>query len=182
MLQVQQDSYWTLFSLESMPDLSNMYGKIFKNAYEAHELSGRGIIMSAKGFWCEILTSQIATEFSLIFYMDAINGKCSQWMPEWWVSIPLVQTKVPKGIMVSSRVQTCLARLSCMPPRMRLPCVTWAPSISQLSFSRHHGCLIFSIWVWLLLYIPGIQSRQGEWNVTPSCSPSWIIYKCTSWC
>ena len=79
MSRVEADQEWSLFSSDSAPGLSEVYGYKFKELYEKYEEEGRAYKkVKARELWMKILDSQMETGRPYILYKDAANTKSNQ--------------------------------------------------------------------------------------------------------
>lgn len=84
MERVHQDADWTLFSPDEVPDLHNLYGEQFKEAYERYEtLADAGQMkvfkrVSAKMLWRKMLSMLFETGHPWITFKDACNLRSPQ--------------------------------------------------------------------------------------------------------
>ena len=79
MERVDADEEWSLFSSDTAPGLSDVYGYKFKELYEIYETEGRAIKkVKARDLWLKILDSQMETGTPYILYKDAANVKSNQ--------------------------------------------------------------------------------------------------------
>jgi ribonucleoside-diphosphate reductase alpha chain len=84
MKRVQEDSNWTLFSPEEVPDLHDLYGKAFEERYCFYEEQAqKGIIkqfkyISAKQLWRKMLTRLFETGHPWITFKDPCNIRSPQ--------------------------------------------------------------------------------------------------------
>jgi ribonucleoside-diphosphate reductase subunit M1 len=79
MSRVDADQEWSLFSSDSAPGLSDVYGYKFKELYEKYEEEGRAYKkVKARELWMKILDSQMETGTPYILYKDAANTKSNQ--------------------------------------------------------------------------------------------------------
>jgi ribonucleoside-diphosphate reductase alpha chain len=84
MERVMQDADWTLFSPDETPDLHNLYGKKFKEAYERYEeLADAGKMkvfkrVAAKTLWRKMLSMLFETGHPWITFKDACNLRSPQ--------------------------------------------------------------------------------------------------------
>ncbi|MCY4044139.1 MAG: ribonucleoside-diphosphate reductase subunit alpha [Cellvibrionales bacterium] len=84
MQRVFEDGEWTLFSPNDTPDLHDLYGKAFKNAYEAYEEKTRtGELklfkrISAKELWRKMLGMLFETGHPWITFKDPCNIRSPQ--------------------------------------------------------------------------------------------------------
>jgi ribonucleoside-diphosphate reductase alpha chain len=84
MERVMQDGEWTLFSPNEVPDLHELYGRAFKEAYERHEArTHTGEIkifkrVSAKGLWRKMLSMVFETGHPWMTFKDACNLRSPQ--------------------------------------------------------------------------------------------------------
>jgi len=79
MERVQNNSIWSLFCPDSAPNLSNVYGREYKNLYEKYENEKLFIKqVNARDLWVKILESQMETGTPYILYKDASNEKSNQ--------------------------------------------------------------------------------------------------------
>jgi ribonucleoside-diphosphate reductase alpha chain len=84
MERVHQNAHWTLFSPDEVPDLHNLYGKAFKEAYEKYEaIAEQGKIkiwkpVSAVALWRKMLTMLFETAHPWICFKDPCNLRSPQ--------------------------------------------------------------------------------------------------------
>jgi ribonucleoside-diphosphate reductase alpha chain len=84
MERVNADQEWTLFSPDEVPDLHHLYGKAFKEAYEAYEAKAdAGQIrvskrLSAKTLWRKMLSMLFETGHPWITFKDVCNIRSPQ--------------------------------------------------------------------------------------------------------
>ena len=84
MQRVEQDGEWVLFSPSDVPDLHDLYGKKFQQAYEAYELAAsRGEIknvrrLRAVDLWRSMLTAVFETGHPWITFKDPSNVRSPQ--------------------------------------------------------------------------------------------------------
>ncbi|CAM9529683.1 unnamed protein product [Pylaiella littoralis] len=78
MRRVQADANWTLMCPSKTPDLVDLYGEDFDEAYTAYESSGIGKTIKARVLWSKIIESQIETGTPYMLYKDACNKKSNQ--------------------------------------------------------------------------------------------------------
>jgi len=84
MKRVEQDGDWTLFSPEEVPDLHDIYGKKFEDAYVAYEQKAKeGKIelfktIPAKQLWRKMLSRLFETGHPWITFKDACNVRSPQ--------------------------------------------------------------------------------------------------------
>lgn len=84
MQRVETGGDWTLFSPDEVPDLHDLYGKPFKDAYEAYEAkAGRGEIkvfkcVKAVDLWRKMLAMLFETGHPWITFKDACNLRSPQ--------------------------------------------------------------------------------------------------------
>ena len=84
MERVEADAQWTLFSPDEVPDLHELYGPAFRNAYEAYEAkAGRGEIkvfrkVRAVELWRKMLTMLFETGHPWITFKDPCNIRSPQ--------------------------------------------------------------------------------------------------------
>jgi ribonucleoside-diphosphate reductase alpha chain len=79
MQRVEQDGYWSMFSPDTCPGLSDCWGDAFTELYchyERKNLAMREI--PAKKLWQMILDAQIQTGTPYLLYKDACNAKSNQ--------------------------------------------------------------------------------------------------------
>lgn len=79
MQRVEQDGYWSLFSPDTCPGLSDCWGDEFNElycGYERKNLAMREI--PAKKLWQMIVDAQIQTGTPYLLYKDACNSKSNQ--------------------------------------------------------------------------------------------------------
>ncbi len=84
MERVMQDGNWTLFSPDDAPDLHNLYGRAFKEAYERYEgMTHNGEIklfkrVAAKDLWRKMLSMLFETGHPWMTFKDACNIRSPQ--------------------------------------------------------------------------------------------------------
>jgi ribonucleoside-diphosphate reductase alpha chain len=84
MLRVEEDGEWTLFSPDEVPDLHDLYGTAFRNAYEAYEeeaAAGRIKVfrkVRALDLWRKILTMLFETGHPWVTFKDPCNIRSPQ--------------------------------------------------------------------------------------------------------
>jgi len=79
MTRVENDQNWSLFSPDTAPGLSDVWGDTFKTLYEKYEQENKAFkIVKARALWQSILESQIETGEPYMLYKDACNGKSNQ--------------------------------------------------------------------------------------------------------
>lgn len=84
MQRVAEDGNWTLFSPDETPDLHDLYGPAFRNAYEAYEAkAARGEMhvfkqMRATDLWRRLLTMLFETGHPWITFKDPCNLRSPQ--------------------------------------------------------------------------------------------------------
>ena len=78
MRRVKANDNWTLMCPSDAPDLVDLCGKEFDEAYEAYESKGVGKTIKARVLWNKILESQIETGTPYMVYKDACNFKSNQ--------------------------------------------------------------------------------------------------------
>ena len=84
MQRVEQDGEWVLFSPSDVPDLHDLYGKKFQQAYESYELAAsRGEIknvrrLRAVDLWRAMLTALFETGHPWITFKDPSNVRSPQ--------------------------------------------------------------------------------------------------------
>ncbi|HEY9783827.1 MAG TPA: ribonucleoside-diphosphate reductase subunit alpha, partial [Candidatus Obscuribacterales bacterium] len=84
MERVIADGQWTLFSPDEVPDLHNVYGKAFRQAYEKYESkAARGELrlfkrVSAVALWRKMLSMLFETGHPWITFKDACNLRSPQ--------------------------------------------------------------------------------------------------------
>jgi ribonucleoside-diphosphate reductase alpha chain len=84
MERVIQDADWTLFSPDDVPDLHNLHGRAFKEAYERYEgiaeIGGIKVCkkVSAKALWRKMLSMLFETGHPWITFKDACNIRSPQ--------------------------------------------------------------------------------------------------------
>ena len=82
--RVHQNAHWTLFSPDEVPDLHDLYGKAFKEAYERYEaIAEQGKIkiwkpVSAVALWRKMLTMLFETAHPWICFKDPCNLRSPQ--------------------------------------------------------------------------------------------------------
>ena len=77
MERVEADSFWTLFDSGDVPDLHNIYGDEFKDAYLAYESRSdlRTETINAKELWKRILLNYFETAAPFICFKDSANKR-----------------------------------------------------------------------------------------------------------
>ena len=82
MERVEANTTWTLFDPAEVPGLIDAVDsetdKAFTRLYEKYESEGKGITISARELWLQILENQIETGVPYILYKDAANNKSNQ--------------------------------------------------------------------------------------------------------
>lgn len=79
MRRVEKDESWTLFSPDTAPGLSDVYGEEFDRLYVQYESQSIGrATVPARKIWEQIIESQIETGEPYILYKDACNIKSNQ--------------------------------------------------------------------------------------------------------
>ena len=79
MKRVRDDGKWSLFSPDTAPGLSDVYGDDFEKLYEQYESEGRAVSTSpASKVWMAILKSQTETGTPYMMYKDSCNEKSNQ--------------------------------------------------------------------------------------------------------
>jgi ribonucleoside-diphosphate reductase alpha subunit len=79
MKRVENDENWSLFSPDSAPGLSLVYGEEFDALYTQYEEEKRAMkVMKARTLWNAILDSQRNTGTPYVAYKDAVNRKSNQ--------------------------------------------------------------------------------------------------------
>lgn len=79
MKRVEADADWSLFSPDDTPDLPDLYGPDFEEAYVNYEKAGKARkVVKAQTLWFQILKTQIETGGPYMLYADACNQKSNQ--------------------------------------------------------------------------------------------------------
>ena len=79
MERVDLDEDWSLMCPHECPNLTETYGKEFRDLYTKYESQGRfKKVVKARDVWNKILESQIETGTPYILYKDSINEKSNQ--------------------------------------------------------------------------------------------------------
>ena len=79
MERVDLDEDWSLMCPHECPNLTETYGKEFRELYTKYESQGRfKKVVKARDVWNKILESQIETGTPYILYKDSINEKSNQ--------------------------------------------------------------------------------------------------------
>ena len=79
MQRVEQDGYWSMFSPDTCPGLSDCWGDEFNELYCGYERKNLAMKeMPAKKLWQMILDAQIQTGTPYLLYKDACNAKSNQ--------------------------------------------------------------------------------------------------------
>jgi ribonucleoside-diphosphate reductase alpha chain len=82
MERVEANTSWTLFDPAEVPGLIDAVDsetdKAFTRLYEKYESEGKGITISARELWLQVLENQIETGVPYILYKDAANNKSNQ--------------------------------------------------------------------------------------------------------
>jgi len=79
MQRVEQDAYWSMFSPDTCPGLSDCWGDEFNELYCGYERKNLAMKeMPAKKLWQMIVDAQIQTGGPYMLYKDACNSKSNQ--------------------------------------------------------------------------------------------------------
>lgn len=79
MNRVKKDLPWSLFSEDTAPGLSEVWGKDYEKLYKQYEMENRAVkVIKAKDLWKSILVSLIETGTPYISYKDTINKRNNQ--------------------------------------------------------------------------------------------------------
>ena len=79
MQRVEQDAYWSLFSPDTCPGLSDCWGDEFVEMYCSYERKNLAVKeIPAKKLWQMIVDAQIQTGGPYLLYKDACNAKSNQ--------------------------------------------------------------------------------------------------------
>ena len=79
MKRVIANEKWSLFSEDTAPNLSKVWGDEFETLYHSYEAEGRAVrVIEAKELFDEIVESQIETGEPYMLYKDACNRKSNQ--------------------------------------------------------------------------------------------------------
>lgn len=78
MTRVKNDGNWTLLSPSDAPDLIDLHGAGFDEAYTKYELQGCGKIIKARKLFAKVVESQVETGGPYILFKDACNAKSNQ--------------------------------------------------------------------------------------------------------
>ena len=79
MQRVEQDGYWSMFSPDTCPGLSDCWGDDFNELYCGYERKNLAVKeIPAKKLWQMILDAQIQTGTPYLLYKDAANAKSNQ--------------------------------------------------------------------------------------------------------
>jgi ribonucleoside-diphosphate reductase alpha chain len=79
MQRVEQDAYWSLFSPDTCPGLSDCWGDEFVELYCGYERKNLAVKeIPAKKLWQMIVDAQIQTGGPYLLYKDACNAKSNQ--------------------------------------------------------------------------------------------------------
>lgn len=79
MKRVRDDGNWSLFSPDTAPGLSDVYGDEFEKLYDQYESEGKAIsTVPASKVWMAILKSQTETGTPYMMYKDSCNEKSNQ--------------------------------------------------------------------------------------------------------
>ena len=79
MQRVEQDGYWSMFSPDTCPGLSDCWGDEFNELYCGYERKNLAVKeIPAKKLWQMILEAQIQTGTPYLLYKDACNAKSNQ--------------------------------------------------------------------------------------------------------
>lgn len=83
MKRVQQNAHWTLFTPDQVPELHNLYGNAFEQAYEDREFQFeagfiQGKRIEAKALWRKMLTMLFETGHPWITFKDPCNLRSPQ--------------------------------------------------------------------------------------------------------
>jgi len=75
----EKNGKWSLFCPHECPELSDVYGKEFKDLYERYEQQGKARkTVNARDVWLAILDAQMETGTPYLLYKDAVNRKSNQ--------------------------------------------------------------------------------------------------------
>jgi ribonucleoside-diphosphate reductase alpha subunit len=79
MKRVKNNEQWSLFSSDTAPGLSDVYGEEFEELYTRYESEGKAIAtLPASKVWMAILKSQTETGTPYMLYKDSCNRKSNQ--------------------------------------------------------------------------------------------------------
>ena len=79
MKRVRDGGDWSLFSPDTAPGLSDVYGEEFEKLYETYENEGKAIYtVPAAKVWMAVLKSQTETGTPYMLYKDSCNKKSNQ--------------------------------------------------------------------------------------------------------
>ena len=78
MKRVKNDGNWTLLSPSDAPDLIDLHGAEFDEAYAKYEQQGCGKIIKARKLFAKVVESQIETGGPYVLFKDACNAKSNQ--------------------------------------------------------------------------------------------------------
>lgn len=78
MRRVKADGDWTLICPSKAPDLIDLHGAKFEEAYEKYESQGLGKTIKARTLWNKIIESQIETGVPYCLFKDSCNSKSNQ--------------------------------------------------------------------------------------------------------
>ena len=78
MKRVKNDGTWTLLCPTDAPDLIDLHGADFDEAYTKYELQGRGKIIKARKLFAKVVESLIEVGQPYILFKDACNAKSNQ--------------------------------------------------------------------------------------------------------
>lgn len=78
MRRVHADEDWMLLSPSDAPDLIDLHGAEFDEAYAAYESRGAGRVIKARALFTKVVESQIETGLPYVLFKDACNAKSNQ--------------------------------------------------------------------------------------------------------
>ncbi|CAM9400534.1 unnamed protein product [Ectocarpus sp. 12 AP-2014] len=78
MKRVKADGNWTLLCPSDAPDLIDLHGAEFDEAYAKYELRGCGKMIKARKLFAKVVESQIETGLPYCLFKDACNAKSNQ--------------------------------------------------------------------------------------------------------
>lgn len=75
MIRVEEDEMWSLFCPDDVPELVNLHGDSFEEAYTAYEQSSTPRVrLPARELWDIILRTELLTGGPSVIYKDNLNG------------------------------------------------------------------------------------------------------------
>lgn len=79
MRRVEQDEEWSLFDPKAVPELVDLWGEDFDNAYRAAESDGKAAkVVKARDLYSRMMRTLAQTGNGWMSFKDAANAKCNQ--------------------------------------------------------------------------------------------------------